>query len=90
MCVLHSAFAYLDIGGCKEQVEKLREVVETPLLSVCITTPFKSSADVVRSRNAVNLIIIHPRVCFYLAQQERERLFALVLSLTEPTPFLFG
>jgi len=25
---------YSDIGGCKEQIEKLREVVETPLLSV--------------------------------------------------------
>lgn len=23
---------YSDIGGCKEQIEKLREVVETPLL----------------------------------------------------------
>lgn len=23
---------YNDIGGCKEQIEKLREVVETPLL----------------------------------------------------------
>lgn len=29
---------YSDIGGCKEQIEKLREVVETPLLSVSITT----------------------------------------------------
>ena len=26
---------YSDIGGCKEQIEKLREVVETPLLNVC-------------------------------------------------------
>jgi len=26
---------YSDVGGCKEQIEKLREVVETPLLSVC-------------------------------------------------------
>jgi 26S proteasome regulatory subunit T1 len=25
---------YSDIGGCREQIEKLREVVETPLLSV--------------------------------------------------------
>lgn len=23
---------YSDVGGCKEQIEKLREVVETPLL----------------------------------------------------------
>lgn len=25
---------YQDVGGCKEQIEKLREVVETPLLTV--------------------------------------------------------
>lgn len=25
---------YSDVGGCKEQIEKLREVVETPLLTV--------------------------------------------------------
>jgi len=24
---------YGDVGGCKEQIEKLREVVETPLLN---------------------------------------------------------
>lgn len=28
---------YSDVGGCKEQIEKLREVVETPLLHVRIT-----------------------------------------------------
>lgn len=27
---------YSDVGGCKEQIEKLREVVETPLLHVRI------------------------------------------------------
>lgn len=31
---------YSDIGGCKEQIEKLREVVETPLLSVCTRYSF--------------------------------------------------
>lgn len=25
---------YSDVGGCKEQIEKLREVVEMPLLQV--------------------------------------------------------
>jgi 26S proteasome regulatory subunit T1 len=33
---------YSDVGGCKEQIEKLREVVELPLLSVKSIT----SADV--------------------------------------------
>lgn len=28
---------YSDVGGCKEQIEKLREVVETPLLHVSYT-----------------------------------------------------
>ncbi len=28
---------YSDVGGCKEQLEKLREVVELPLLKVCAT-----------------------------------------------------
>lgn len=28
---------YSDVGGCKEQIEKLREVVETPLLHVRAT-----------------------------------------------------
>lgn len=27
---------YADVGGCKDQIEKLREVVETPLLHVSI------------------------------------------------------
>lgn len=28
---------YSDVGGCKDQIEKLREVVELPLLSVWST-----------------------------------------------------
>lgn len=30
---------YADVGGCKEQIEKLREVVETPLLDVSSGSP---------------------------------------------------
>jgi ATP-dependent 26S proteasome regulatory subunit len=33
---------YSDIGGCKEQIEKLREVVETPLLSVRLCLPIRN------------------------------------------------
>jgi 26S proteasome regulatory subunit T1 len=29
---------YSDVGGCKDQIEKLREVVELPLLSVSSTS----------------------------------------------------
>lgn len=31
---------YSDVGGCKEQIDKLREVVETPLLHVGIFNVF--------------------------------------------------
>lgn len=31
---------YSDVGGCKEQIDKLREVVETPLLHVGIFQSF--------------------------------------------------
>jgi len=31
---------YSDVGGCKEQIDKLREVVETPLLHVSIFNIF--------------------------------------------------
>jgi len=30
---------YSDVGGCKEQIDKLREVVETPLLHVSTVKP---------------------------------------------------
>lgn len=33
---------YSDVGGCKEQIEKLREVVETPLLHVRIKLLFET------------------------------------------------
>lgn len=34
---------YSDVGGCKEQIDKLREVVETPLLHVNISLLFYNS-----------------------------------------------
>ena len=42
---------YSDVGGCKEQIEKLREVVETPLLSVSCVKKFMNGAN-----NAIALI----------------------------------
>lgn len=32
---------YSDVGGCKEQIDKLREVVETPLLHVGVIYFYK-------------------------------------------------
>lgn len=34
---------YSDVGGCKEQIEKLREVVETPLLHVSFHLHFDAT-----------------------------------------------
>jgi 26S proteasome regulatory subunit T1 len=35
---------YTDIGGCEEQIKKLREVVELPLLDVsALVSPFRRS-----------------------------------------------
>lgn len=50
---------YSDIGGCKEQIEKLREVVETPLLSVrsfCYVVMNKSNSTL-SSRNALSISV---------------------------------
>ena len=34
---------YADVGGCKEQIEKLREVVEMPLLHVTKAPPYHNN-----------------------------------------------
>lgn len=39
---------YSDVGGCKEQIEKLREVVETPLLHVSVKLRFFSLFLIIR------------------------------------------
>lgn len=36
---------YSDVGGCKEQIEKLREVVETPLLHVNIVLNIRTQKN---------------------------------------------
>ncbi len=36
---------YSDVGGCKEQIEKLREVVEMPLLQVCFSFILKQQPE---------------------------------------------
>ena len=51
---------YSDVGGCKEQIDKLREVVETPLLHV----RSEGIAVHVNTRNSVLY-----GVCIYLAKK---------------------
>ena len=46
---------YSDVGGCKEQIDKLREVVETPLLHV---------RTALNERKLLNTICSGSRLCF--------------------------
>jgi len=39
------SITYADVGGCKEQIEKLREVVELPLLEVGLSFSYTDKAD---------------------------------------------
>jgi 26S proteasome regulatory subunit T1 len=39
------SITYADVGGCKEQIEKLREVVELPLLEVSTSTTVFAAVD---------------------------------------------
>lgn len=48
---------YSDVGGCKEQIEKLREVVETPLLSVCFLQRNVPSAHLGPSQNVLSSLV---------------------------------
>jgi 26S proteasome regulatory subunit T1 len=52
---------YSDVGGCKEQIEKLREVVETPLLSVRVFVFHDSFLMLLQPERFVNLGIDPPK-----------------------------
>ena len=49
---------YSDVGGCKEQIEKLREVVETPLLSVRSIVFALIRTLIFRSLNALSTSVL--------------------------------
>lgn len=88
---------YSDVGGCKEQIEKLKEVVETPLLNVSLLTASSSVAIAINfflfsslhsQRNMLTLVLIHLKVCYCLAHQGLGRLYVLELLPTEQMPVL--
>jgi hypothetical protein len=85
---------YSDIGGCKEQIEKLREVVETPLLSVgllCHRFLLFSSNDYPYSPSVLsNLESILRKASSYTDLQAQERPCVHVLLPTEQMPHLFA
>ena len=65
---------YSDVGGCKEQIEKLREVVELPLLS---------------QKDLSNWVLIHPKVYCCMVLQVLGKHCVQEQLLTEQTPHLF-
>ena len=69
---------YADIGGCKEQIEKIREVVEMPMLEVCCFFlhyhTFNSFANVFNSpKGLLSWGLTHQKVFFFMDHQEPER-----------------
>ena len=57
---------YADVGGCKEQIEKLREVVEMPLLHVIFAKLIKSITDFHFSPNALSTLGLNrPKECCF-------------------------
>lgn len=57
---------YDDIGGCKEQIDKLREVVEMPLLNVSLAPTVRERVLISLSRNvSSSLVSILQRVSCY-------------------------
>jgi SpoVK/Ycf46/Vps4 family AAA+-type ATPase len=65
---------YSDVGGCKEQIEKLREVVETPLLNVRTYFLLLKHAHIVDSpRNSSNLELTPPKVSCCTVPQVQAR-----------------
>lgn len=89
---------YSDVGGCKEQIEKLREVVETPLLHVSLWSIIliyqqnveKNITRVNCSQRSLSTWVLSHRKAFYcLDLQAQERLYALERWLTEQTPVSF-
>lgn len=79
---------YADVGGCKEQIEKLREVVELPLLEVS-TGGGRHSVYLLTHTPSLSAlptsVSSHPRVCCSTALREPARRCVPVPSPTELT-----
>ena len=79
---------YSDVGGCKEQIEKLREVVETPLLHVRLQ--FNQSLSNLQyfflfySQKDLLILVLNPqREFYYLDPLELAKRYVQEQLLTE-------
>ena len=67
---------YSDVGGCKEQIEKLREVVELPLLHVTrkeIKNTWKIYSLYFSRKNSLTWVLNHQKVFYYTDHQVLEK-----------------
>ncbi len=66
---------YKDVGGCKDQIEKMREVVELPLLHVCtsVTLCYYCLLYIYSLKNLLLLVLILQRECLCMDPLEQER-----------------
>lgn len=78
---------YSDVGGCKEQIERLREVVETPLLNVrsCLTPTILGLTTSYSQRNLSTSVSTLLKVYCCTVHQEPEKPSALGQWPTEQT-----
>lgn len=74
---------YADVGGCKEQIEKLREVVELPLLEVSWVAP--QCMLTFSPSGSLTSVSSRPRVSFSTVPPVPERRCVRVPSPTEQT-----
>lgn len=76
------SITYADVGGCKEQIEKLREVVELPLLEVSsrgyLSRDVAICADQLSSLSDLSASVLNPpRVSFSMVLPVPVKLFVL-------------
>lgn len=88
------SITYADVGGCKEQIEKLREVVELPLLEVSsrayLSRGVAICADQFSSLSDLSASVLNPpRVSFSMVLQVPVKLSVPEPSPTEPTQPLY-
>lgn len=84
------SITYADVGGCKEQIEKLREVVELPLLEVSSYRCTPSRSELTISLNVSPISVSsHQRVSYCMVHRVPARPFVPVQLPTEQTVLSF-
>ena len=80
---------YADIGGSKEQIEKIREVVELPLLHVCFFY-FSNLIFLLSLKDMFNLVLTLQKVFCYMDLRVQEKLCKKLKDETRNNQFFVG